>query len=410
MKYIITFILLTLNISLFAQHEHKVVFKEGKVQELKDQAIAKSRVILALVVDSTSFGQEVDPIVFSDTKVIDLISSRFLTLKVTKGENDFDLFGKKYNISSYPSYIFIDPNSGEMLYKIIDKFTRDDFLNAAAKALDEQNNFVSWKRRYEEENDYAIDFLFTYAKELQIAGEDYYPIADKYLKAIGGNFLQYPNGLEAILRFVDDLNDYRFLILLQSWQQVDKSKYPHMFVDNRILEIVSTGVAQMKMTDSTINISDTVHGIAEIYGLDMPEMVNGLAYIKYCQYTGKRDNDYYRHLLNYITANYFRINEKQMYAWLLEFVNSNTDEELNREAAGIAMEAIAHNNRVEYQEIIIKIHTHINEFEEANHALEVLEMMNENEKVYSPEKIDELRGYINGYAKKFNVEGRKQRR
>ena len=109
-----------------------------------------------------------------------------------------------------------------MLYKLIGKFSYTRLLDACERALGD-NNYIRMKEQYKNEENHSPDFLFNYAREMYWAGEDYNDLANAYFKAIENDILKDPHGLEAVLLFVEDYTDFRFLVLLQSWNQLIRS-------------------------------------------------------------------------------------------------------------------------------------------------------------------------------------------
>lgn len=85
--------------------------------------------------------------------ILDTVGSYFnrhfvnVSLEMEKNKDGIAL-ANKYNVNVYPTMLFIDPNTGEIVHKLIGWRNGDKLLADAAAATDPQQNYQGYKQRY----------------------------------------------------------------------------------------------------------------------------------------------------------------------------------------------------------------------------------------------------------------------
>lgn len=104
--------------------------------------------------------------VFTDDRVADYINEHFISLKVDCEKGEGPELAKKYNVSGYPTLLFISPD-GELINKIVGASSPDKFIDLVKEALDEENSLASKEKKYNDgQSDlpFLTDMFNTYKK------------------------------------------------------------------------------------------------------------------------------------------------------------------------------------------------------------------------------------------------------
>jgi thiol-disulfide isomerase/thioredoxin len=100
--------------------------------------------------------------VFTRSEVGDIYNPNFVSLKIDDEKGEGIELARKFEVRSFPAYIFVDPATGEMIHRSGSNKPKDDFLEDARGALDPKRNSVYLESRYES-GSYDNDFLIDYA-------------------------------------------------------------------------------------------------------------------------------------------------------------------------------------------------------------------------------------------------------
>ncbi len=99
--------------------------------------------------------------VFTLPEVGAVYNSGFVSYKVDAEKGEGIELAKRFNVYSYPAYIFIDPETGEMIHRSGSNKPVEDFLEDARGALDPKRNSVYLETRHGSGN-YDDDLLIDY--------------------------------------------------------------------------------------------------------------------------------------------------------------------------------------------------------------------------------------------------------
>lgn len=119
--------------------------------------------------------------VFSTRLAGDFFNEHFINVKIDMEADEGPALAHQFGITAYPTFLFIN-KSGEIVHRGLGYQEPDQLLSMARKALDEENNQLALKRRYQD-GERDPEFLYKYALQLYDAQDVDYPlISEEYLK------------------------------------------------------------------------------------------------------------------------------------------------------------------------------------------------------------------------------------
>jgi len=185
--------------------------------------------------------------------------------EIRKWQADAVALGKAYNIVSYPTYLFFNPQ-GQMVHVIRGKNDdADAFITDAKKALDPKTQYLVLKKQYES-GKRGADFLRSLAQVSQTAGDPKFsPLAiNIYLKT--QKDLLTNEHLNMIIRNTNRTTEPGFNVMLNHPEKVDSLAHPG-FSRNMVNTIIFN---EMVLTEIKTNGKVINHGggIIMYEGLD----------------------------------------------------------------------------------------------------------------------------------------------
>lgn len=386
-------VLILISSIISAQDINMSVFDEVNASELLSNPAIENKMLLVEIpnekTESVSLTQKE---IYSDEKLITSLRDQFVLYRYNSKSDKRGTFKKKYNIQIYPTYIFFDNKMNEV-YRLAGDFTKETFIQAINYAITPDNNMFAWAKMIEE-GETNSDIYFKYAKGLLLGGQDYEKAAADYFKHSNVDFTKETYGAEAVLLFIEDMNDPRFIIFMQNLNSVYGRDMEESYVKNRINEIVSNSLLLALALDSNISLEDTVMKTVEKFQLEEPSLISALVKIKYYSSLKKNKDEYYRAVMEYLLASAFILDEKESLEYISDIVKNCDDREILMMANTRLMDMISNNNKTEYQEILIDLSLKVHDYAEASHAYEVLVRLNEKSKTYSKESLDTLQTKI----------------
>jgi thioredoxin 1 len=122
------------------KEEREVLFKlvaENTFESIINEATAANKIIFVdIYADWCGPCRHMDENVFNKTAIADRFNDSFINYKVNAEDFDGYNVALKYNVRSYPTYLFLKPD-GEVLYRLEGVFTVEGMLEEAdfAKSL-----------------------------------------------------------------------------------------------------------------------------------------------------------------------------------------------------------------------------------------------------------------------------------
>jgi thioredoxin-related protein len=157
--------------------------------------------------------------VFTDAAVGEYFNKNFVNLKIDMEKSEGIKFGQKYEVSSYPTLLFIDAEGKEVN---VAKGSRpaDQFLALAKATLNGLDNSADYAEKYEA-GERSPEFLRAYAYQLQMADKPTLKIANDYLRT--QKDLTTVSNLEFLLDFCTESDSRIFDLLCQHQAAVLKT-------------------------------------------------------------------------------------------------------------------------------------------------------------------------------------------
>lgn len=107
--------------------------------------------------------------VFTLPEVGDVYNKNFVCLKIDAEKGEGRELARKFKVSSFPTYIFVDPKSGEMIHRSGSNKPAKDFIADAQGALNPKLSSVYLAKKYAS-GKYDLDFLCDYLHMKKVSG------------------------------------------------------------------------------------------------------------------------------------------------------------------------------------------------------------------------------------------------
>lgn len=144
--------------------------------------------------------------VFTQDAVADFFNQNFVNLKLDM-EKDADgvMLKKTFAIKAFPTLVFVDPNTQEVVHRMVGAGKAEWLLAGARAANDPQNNLSGLTKRYEV-GERGVEFLNTYLNTLASAymAEEQSKVAAEYLNALSDEQIATKENWDLIVKNVND--------------------------------------------------------------------------------------------------------------------------------------------------------------------------------------------------------------
>lgn len=184
--------------------------------------------------------------VFTKDEVADFFNARFVNVKFDM-EKDTDgvMLKKQFEVKFFPTLIFVDPVSGEVLHRLVGAGTPEWLIAGGKLALDPDNNLRSLMKRYENGErepglirDYAGALFSAYSRDEAAR------VACEYLDPLPLDSLMSPENWALIKRVVTDP-----LCPLLKRIMAEREKFYPLFgqkeVDSKLEKVINTAVKEL---------------------------------------------------------------------------------------------------------------------------------------------------------------------
>lgn len=160
--------------------------------------------------------------VFTQDTVGRFFNTHFVNAKFEMEKNaDGKMLKERYRVEAYPTMLFIDPVTGDEVYRLIGQRTPEGLLEHAAVALDPQRNTAGLARRYAA-GERTPEFLLQYHRALSDAAlPGSREIALEYLDALDVEQLAAPAAWGLFVRYVSDPLAKPFRLVLSARERFD---------------------------------------------------------------------------------------------------------------------------------------------------------------------------------------------
>jgi thiol-disulfide isomerase/thioredoxin len=190
-KYLIATCLIISLLTTTKTFSQGIQFKQGEWQSVLMQAKSQNRLIFVDVyTDWCGPCKEMDKKTFTDATVGDKFNAKFVNYKVNADKGFGVTIAKRYNVTSYPTVLFIDP-SENLIHKQQGYLRVPDLLKEADMVIANQSDvkpiYVLDKLYNEGRRD--SEFLYEYLAKRARFNQNNTKLVDEYLKSL--NPLQY---------------------------------------------------------------------------------------------------------------------------------------------------------------------------------------------------------------------------
>lgn len=172
--------------------------------------------------------------VFPKPEVGEALNPNYVNAKIDMEKGEGIELAKKYNVRSYPTYLFFDAN-GELVHRSLGSMPAADFITLCNNTLDPEMQFITLKKKYESGvRDTA--FLRNFVENANNAqDESAQPALKDYLQQT--NYNLSPDNIRLISLLTNSIHDTGYAIL-----QDNKTLFYETLgiknVDNQIEELV----------------------------------------------------------------------------------------------------------------------------------------------------------------------------
>lgn len=171
--------------------------------------------------------------VFPLPQVGEVYNRHFVCMKIDAEKGTGIELAKKYGVHSYPNYVFVDPQTGDMIHRSGGNKPAADFMADAKGALNPKLSSIYLAEKYNSGN-YDADFLIDYIRGQKIAGNR--NTLKDFEKLIGMGCRLTDAKVWAL--FVECINGYDNAYIKQV--SADYSQFVELFgkdeVDNKLAE------------------------------------------------------------------------------------------------------------------------------------------------------------------------------
>lgn len=144
--------------------------------------------------------------VFTKDSVADFFNAHFVNAKFDMEKSaDGPLLRKKYEVRAFPTLLFIDPETEEVVHLMVGGGRANWLIYNGQLAMDPENNFSGLSRRYAA-GERSAAFLKNYLSALSYAymKDRVATVAGEYLDVLSADEMATPENWELIVQFVKD--------------------------------------------------------------------------------------------------------------------------------------------------------------------------------------------------------------
>ncbi|MCX6245389.1 MAG: thioredoxin domain-containing protein [Bacteroidetes bacterium] len=232
-----TLIIITLSLSDGFSQNRTIRFNEKPWQEIVAMARAEKKLIFL-----DAFASWCGPCkwmaanMFTNDTIADYYNKTFINAHFDMEKGEGLTLRKKFAVRAYPSLVFINPNTEEMVHERVGAPQKvRDYLDMAVVAQNPEECLSNYIKKYNEGSS-SPEFIKTYLVRLS---EAYMPVTDvlkKYFSTQSESALLGRTDWNLIYRFITEMNDPMFEFLLAHRKEYAKL-YTKDSVNSKISEV-----------------------------------------------------------------------------------------------------------------------------------------------------------------------------
>lgn len=228
----------------FIQNDYKLALEQSKV--------SKKTIFVMVYATWCTHCNKMKNTVLKDLSVISFFNSNFINVMMDSETPEGKEFMKKYNIKSFPVFLFLDEKETH-LYSTGGEFTTEEFLTEAKNALNPDKQLPYLERKVKEDvrnPENCLLYLNAIRKSVDAYKSD--DVTDKYLVTQSKDQLITPINWKIVAYGVNDLNSKGFETILNNQNDFAKAASPKR-VEAKIVSVVKKTLTQ------NINYLDSIN-------------------------------------------------------------------------------------------------------------------------------------------------------
>lgn len=215
-KILITYLIVFLCTDYLAGQEYTIEFEDASWEEIiKIARKEKKLIFLDAYATWCRPCKEMEYQTFTDPKVGKFYNKNFVNVRFDMEEpGDGQFLSSLFEIKSYPSLVFVDPQTGDMQYKVEGLLYPDDFLSLGKMASEEIPKSIAYKIEFEKGNRQET-FLSKYVQNIEVLNLEIEEPILEYLRVLPEEKLLDSYHSDLIINYVEDVSSREFVFFLE---------------------------------------------------------------------------------------------------------------------------------------------------------------------------------------------------
>lgn len=208
-----------------------------------------------------------DANIFTNEAVAKFYNDNFINVKLDMEKGEGELFAARYEVRSYPTYIFLDVSGRgrEMVHRTVGSMDADKFVQLGKDASDTTVRFGEFKKRYKS-GDRDPDFIKTYIEKLYDVG--YSSDANDLAYWVYGKDMDWSaidsTDAKILLWFIKGNSHPMFEEMMNNLSSIEKVADPDM-LHNRLMNSYMTLVwVGLRKEDPSINFKKAIEDVSAL--------------------------------------------------------------------------------------------------------------------------------------------------
>ncbi|MBM4157317.1 MAG: DUF255 domain-containing protein [Ignavibacteria bacterium] len=217
------------NATIFLQTD-EVIFEEGSYNEVLKKAKDENKIVMIdFFTDWCKWCVELDKKVYTNPEVAEFANKNQINWKIDAEKGEGTELAKKYDISGYPTILFVNPDGAE-IDRIIGYLPADEFLKEMKIINAGTFSFISIKKGLEVYPD-NVELNYKMAEKLINRGnlEGVQVYLEKVLQLDPENNKGYTDDAALQIAYIDGSPD-KIILFLQQYSQTDRLKEAYIIL------------------------------------------------------------------------------------------------------------------------------------------------------------------------------------
>jgi thioredoxin-related protein len=390
--------------------EQKFEFTNSWKKALQAAKSEKKVIFIQFITDNCPPCNKLKNEIWTDVKLADIYAEYFILLKPKIGSKDAKDLEKKYKIHSYPTSIFVDPNS-KIVHKYLGFVSSEIMIQMAENVHNNKNTLAYFERMMKsKEASNNPDLLFEYANALMHAGEDYKKIAEKYFKTQNEEDLRTAQNLKAIMQFSDDMYSREFGFLARNIDVYEGEGIDRNQIIMKVEDVISNSLMKTLAASPKVSLDDTLNSIFNYFDLTIRDLVQSRVEMDYYDIIKHDKSRYFQSMEVYMNTHLAYMNSMEIADRAEQVLLESDDKIMINNAVLWINEAMIRQESPseELYTISIKLLASDGRYQEANDILDMLSNLWSKTGISDKEALrrrEELTEYIDSKMGQMSDEG-----